>query len=185
MLWFALQTKSRCEKKVEYLLTQKGYECFLPTYQQKRQWSDRIVELELPLFPTYVFCCFVPSAIGKAVLTPGINRIVGFGGSPIAVPAKEIEALQLLARSSLLREPWEHIPIGAMIQVETGPLAGVQGILTSVDNKRRLVVSVTLLQRSVAIQLDKDTLLSVISNPKRDRNKRKKLPVSDVALNLI
>src|SRR5262245_27690043 len=125
--WFALQTKARSEKQVARLLAHKDYECLLPTYRQKRQWSDRVVELELPLFSTYVFCRFNPSALGKAISTPGVTRVVGFGGRPAEVEVKEIEALQLLAQSCLLREPWSYIPDGSVVQVETGPLAGVQG----------------------------------------------------------
>ncbi len=166
--WIALQTKPKSEKKVEYSLNQKGYECFLPTYRQKRRWSDRVTVIDLPLFPMYVFCRFNHLALGKAVSTPGVTRIVGFCGRPAEVEAKEIEALQLLVQSSLLREPWQHIPTGTLIRVETGPLAGVQGVFCSVDMKQRFVISVSLLQRSVAVQLDEDTAVSVIDEPKKN-----------------
>src|SRR5262245_51726532 len=164
--WFAFQTKPRNEKQVGRLLTHKGYECCLPTYRQKRQWSDRVVEIELPLFPSYVFCRFNSCAIGKVVSTPGVTRVVGFGGQPAEVEAKEIEALQLLDQSGLLREPWAYIPDGTLVQVETGPLTGAQGVFCFGEDKRRLVVSVTLLQRSVAIRLDENTVISLVENPK-------------------
>jgi transcriptional antiterminator RfaH len=93
--WFALQTRPKNEKQVERLLTHKGYECCLPMYRQKRRWSDRVIEVELPLFPTYVFCRFISSAIGKAISTPGVIRIVGFGGRPAEVELEEIEAYLL------------------------------------------------------------------------------------------
>jgi transcription antitermination factor NusG len=181
--WFALQTKSRKERQVARSLIHKGYECFLPTYRQKRQWSDRVIELDLPLFPMYVFCRFNPSAPGKAISTPGVTRIVGFGGQPLEVEVKEIEALMVLAQSSLLREPWMYIPDGSLVQVETGPLAGVQGIFCLVENKRRLVLSVTLLQRSVAVQLDENTVLSVIEGPKKVKGSPR--DESDLALKLM
>src|SRR5215475_1004768 len=120
--WFALQTKPKNEKQVERLLAQKGYECCLPIYRQKRRWSDRVIEVELPLFPLYIFCRFNSAAIGKAIATPGVTRIVGFGGQPAEVEVEEIEALQLLGRSRLLREPWSYIPDGTLVKVETGPL---------------------------------------------------------------
>jgi transcriptional antiterminator NusG len=167
--WFALQTRPRNEKKVEYLLSQKSYKCFLPTYRQKRKWSDRTMEIELPLFPMYVFCQFSPSACGKAISTPGITRIVGFGGRPAEVAAKEIEALQMLAESNLLREPWAYLPDGTLVKVETGPLTGASGIICSSEDRQRLVISVTLLQRSVAVQLSEDTVLSVVEGPQRDK----------------
>jgi transcription termination/antitermination protein NusG len=164
--WFAIQTEPRSEKKVERLLIQKGYECFLPVYQQKRRRSDRVVILELPLFPGYIFCRFNSSALGKAVMTPGVSRIVGFGGKPVEVAVEEIEALQLLAQSAFLREPWKYLPDGTQVLVETGPLAGVQGIICQSGDNKRLVISITLLQRSVAIQLDNDTMVSVVADLK-------------------
>jgi transcription antitermination factor NusG len=167
--WFALQTEPKNEKSVERLLSQKGYVCFLPTYRQKRRWSARTVTLELPLFPRYIFCQFNSSAIGKAVSTRGVLRVVGFGGRPAEIPVEEIKALQLLAQSDVLREPWTYIPEGTLVQVETGPLAGAHGIVCSTEDKLRLAVSVTLLQRSVAVQLDENTVLSVIRDPKKDK----------------
>ena len=100
--WIILQTKSRHERRVKYLLTRKGYERLLPIRRQKRQWSDRVVEVESPLFPMYVFCRHSPSAAGKMVSTPGVIRIVKFGGLPAEVPVEEIKALRLLAQSNLL-----------------------------------------------------------------------------------
>jgi transcriptional antiterminator RfaH len=183
--WFALQTRPRSERQVERLLIHKGYECFLPTYRQKRRWSDRVVELELPLFPMYVFCRFNPLAFGRAVLTPGVTRIVGFGGQPAEVKLEEVEALQLLVQSSLLREPWAYIPTGSLVKVETGPLAGTHGIFCSGEDSRRLVISVTLLQRSVAVQLDDNTVVSVVKGPKKDKDKVVLRNESDIALKLM
>jgi transcription antitermination factor NusG len=160
--WFALQTKPKNERKVEHLLRQKGYECFAPTYRRKRKWSDRIVEIDFPLFPGYVFCRFDASVLGKAISTQGVIRIVGFGGKPAEVAIEEVKALKLLAQSDFLREPWKYIPDGTLVLVETGPLAGIQGIVCAGENKGQLVISVTLLQRSVAIQLDEGTVISVI-----------------------
>src|SRR5215475_10475004 len=165
--WFALQTRPNNERKVERLLKQKGYECFTPTYRLKRKWSDRVVEIDFPLFPGYVFCRFNTSALGKAISTQGVTKVVGFGGTPAEVAREEVEALQLLIRSRLLREPWKYLPDGTMVLVETGPLAGIQGIISSDENNKRLVITVTLLQRSVAIQLDEDTVISVIEDVKK------------------
>jgi transcription antitermination factor NusG len=187
--WFALQTKPRNEKQVERLLTHKGYECCLPMYRQKRRWSDRVIEVELPLFPMYVFCRFNSSAIGKAISTPGVTRIVGFGGQPAEVGVEEMEVLQLLSQSRLLREPWAYIPNGTLVQVETGPLTGAQGIFCFDVDRRRLVISVTLLQRSVAIHLDESTILTVIEGPKKEKAVKKEKTLqsneSDFALKLM
>lgn len=158
-------------------------------YRQKRRWSDRVIEVELPLFPMYIFCRFNSSAIGKAVSTPGVTRIVGFGGQSTQVEAEEIEALQLLVQSRLLREPWAYIPKGTLVQVETGQLTGVQGIICRSGDERRLVISVTLLQRSVAIQLDENTILTMIEGPKKEKVIKKEKTVhsgeSDLVLKLM
>src|SRR5262245_5569889 len=100
--WFALQTRPRNEKKVDYLLRQKGYDCLTPTYRLRRKWSDRTIEVELPLYPRYVFCCLGPSAMGRAISTSGVIKIVGFNGRPAEVAAEEIESLQILMQSNLL-----------------------------------------------------------------------------------
>jgi transcription antitermination factor NusG len=167
--WFALQTKPRNERKAERLLREKGYECFTPTYRLKRKWSDRVVEIDLPLFPGYVFCCFTSSALGKAISTRGVVRVVGFGGKAAEVAIEEIEALQLVAQSPCLREPWNYLPDGMDVLVESGPLAGIQGIICADENRRRLIISVTLLQRSVAIQLDEDTVISATAEPRESK----------------
>jgi transcription antitermination factor NusG len=167
--WFALQTRPRNEKKVDYLLRQKGYECLTPTYRQKRKWSDRTVKIDLPLFPTYVFCRLSSSVLGKAISTSGVIKIVGFSGKPAEVAMEEIEALQLLMQSRLLREPWKYLPDGTLVLVETGPLTGVRGIIHQEENNRRLVISITLLQRSVAIQLDENTIVSIVPELKGSR----------------
>jgi transcription antitermination factor NusG len=96
---------------------------------------------------------------------------------------EEINALQLLAKSDVLREPWAYIPEGTMVQVETGPLAGAHGVVCLTEDKLRLAVSVTLLQRSVAVQLDENTVLSVIKDPKKDMSVLD--DGSDIALKLI
>ncbi|MCI0559231.1 MAG: hypothetical protein MN733_12110 [Nitrososphaera sp.] len=184
--WFALQTKPRNEKHVERILTHKGYECCLPVYRQKQRWSDRVIEIELPLFPMYIFCRFNSSTIGKAISTPGVTRIIGFGGRPAEVQIEEIEALQLLGQSRILREPWAYIPAGTLVQVETGPLTGAQGIFCSGEGKRRFVISVTLLQRSVAVQLDDNTVISLVGDPKEVKNGTTMLSDdSDLALRLL
>jgi transcription antitermination factor NusG len=167
--WFALQTKPKNEQKIGRLLREKGYECFTPMYRLKRKWSDRTVEIDFPLFPGYIFCRFSPTVLGKAISTQGVIRIVGFGGQPAEVAVEEIEALQMLTQSNLLREPWKYLPDGTPVLVETGPLAGVQGIICADGNKRQLIISVTLLQRSVAIRLDEDTVISVIADLRESR----------------
>ncbi len=165
--WFALQSKPKCEWTARECLASKGYECFLPSYRQKKQWADRIVEKELPLFPSYLFCRFdvqAPAGMGRVVSTPGVWRIVSFGGKPVAIVDHEIEALQKLIQAGLPREPRNHIPSGARVRVENGPLAGVEGISLP-SNSRKLVLSVALLQRSVVVTLQHGTTVTVLEAP--------------------
>ena len=162
---------------------QKRYECFTPTYRQKRRWSDRTVEISLPLFPTYVFCRLNYLLMGKAISTPGVIKIVGFGGKPAEVDVKEIDALRLLAESHFTREPWSYLPDGTPVVVKTGPLTGVRGIIRQDDSHKRLIVSVTLLQRSVAIQLDEGTVVS--EDPDFNPGRALRQPESDLAFSLL
>ncbi|HKX32302.1 MAG TPA: UpxY family transcription antiterminator [Blastocatellia bacterium] len=181
--WFALQTMPRGEKKIDRLLRQKGYECFTPTYREKRRWSDRTVEIRRPLFPNYVFCRLDYSVIGKVVSTPGVIKIVGFGGKPAEIEVEEINALQLIAQSHFVGEPWNYLPDGTQVVVETGPLTGIKGIICRDGAKKRLIISVTLLQRSMAIQLDEGTVVSVVHDFKKSRSRLQ--AESDLALSLL
>ena len=123
------------------------------------------------MFPGYVFCHLSSSVLAKAVSTQGVIRVIGFGGEPAEIAASEIEALRLLALSNLLREPWKYLPQGTTVLVETGPLAGAEGIINVDGSTRQLVISVTLLQRSVAIRLDEDTVISVIADQSKSRTR--------------
>jgi len=165
--WFVLQTKPKSERKVERLLIKKGYECFAPTYRSKRQWSDRIVEIDVPLFPGYVFCHLNKSEFREVLLTEGVIRMVKFGRKPAEVVIEEIEALRLLAGSNLSQESWHYHPYGTLVLVKSGPLAGVQGIITTNEKRKQLILSVTSLQRSIAVHLDESTIISVVGGEAR------------------
>jgi len=152
--WFALQVRTRYERNVASHLAGKGFEWFLPTYQSRRKWSDRMKELSLPLFPGYLFCRFDPQDRLPILKTPGLISIVGTARVPTAVDETEILALRQLVSSEFPREPWPFLQIGQRVRIEQGPLCGLEGILTRHKGKDRLVLSVTLLQRSIAVELD-------------------------------
>lgn len=153
--WFALQVRSRFEKHVATFLDGKGYEWFLPTYRSKRRWSDRTKEVQLPLFPGYLFCRFNPQDRLPILKTPGMISIVGTARVPTAVDDSEIEALRTLVASGLPREPWPYLQVGQRVRIEHGALSGLEGILLHQKGCDRLVLSVTLLQRSVAAEVDR------------------------------
>ena len=156
--WFALQVRYGSEKVVAMILRQKGYSEFLPLYQVRRRWSDRIKELAVPLFQGYIFCRFDCSIGAPIVTTPGVIRIVGAGKTPVSVSDQEIETLQALMRSGLNAQPCGFVRTGQRVTIKGGPLCGLEGIVLRVKNNYRLVVSVSLLQRSVAVEIDSDWL---------------------------
>jgi len=152
--WFALQTRSRYEHFAAAHLRSKGYELFLPVYTCRRRWSDRIKELELPLFPGYVFCKFDLLNRLPILVTPGVIQVIGTGKSPIPIDDAEIAALQAVAQSELPRQPWPFLQVGQKVRIAHGPLSGFEGILVNLKGNHRLVLSVGLLRRSVAVEID-------------------------------
>jgi transcription antitermination factor NusG len=138
------------------ILRGKGYREFLPLYSTKRRWSDRVKQLELPLFPGYLFCQFDANNRLPILTTPGVIAIIGIGKTPVAVPYEELAAVQTVVRSGLNAMPWPCLTVGSRVSIERGPLSGLEGIALDVDKKYRLVVSVALLQRSVAVEIDRD-----------------------------
>ena len=163
--WFALQVRTRYEKNVASFLDGKGYEWFLPTYLSRRRWSDRVKELELPLFPGYLFCRFNPQERLPILKTPGLISIVGTAKTPTAVDASEIVALRALVNSDLPRQPWPFLKVGQRVRIECGALAGLEGILLSIKGRDRIILSVTLLQRSVAAEVDSSWITPIRSHP--------------------
>ena len=153
--WFALQVKSRYENSVATHLAGKGYEWFLPLLKSRRRWSDRIKEIEQPLFPGYVFCRFDPLARLSILITPGVIRIVGIGKAPVPIEETEITNIQTIVKLGLPSQPWPFLHVGTTVRIECGPLAGLEGILLELKGRHRLVLSVTLLQRSVAVEIDR------------------------------
>lgn len=154
--WFALQIKAGHERATALMLRHKGYEEFLPLRKVRRRWSDRTKELEVPLFPGYMFCQFSPDIGSPIITTPGVIRLLGIGKEPVPVSDDEIIAIQRLIRSGLYAQPWPYLRAGQTVRVESGPLEGLQGIVELIKNHHRLIISVSLLQRSVAVEIERD-----------------------------
>lgn len=153
--WFAVRVKSSQELLAAQALRGKSYESFVPTYPQRRRYSDRCVQVDRALFPGYVFCRFDPFRRLPILTTPTVQSIVSFNKVPHPVEEHEIAALQQIVRSGLLAKPWPYLKAGQRIRIEEGPLSGVQGILCKEKGKDQLVVSVDLLQRSVSVQIER------------------------------
>ncbi len=159
--WFALTVKPNHERAAAQALEAKALEAFLPLYRARRRWSDRFKELELPLFAGYVFCRFAALERARALATPAVTSVVGFGHKPAPVPEAEIESVRAMVSSGLPLSPWPFLRVGERVRIEAGPLCGVEGILMQVKDAWRVVVSVELLQRSVAAEVERDVVAVV------------------------
>ena len=159
--WYALVVKHNHERAAAAGLEYKGLEVFVPLYRARRRWSDRVKELELPLFGGYVFCRFREAERALVLTTPGVNSMVGFGNGPAPVAEDEIKAVRTLLASGLPVMPWAYPQPGDRVRIEAGPLSGVEGVLTQLKNAWRVVVSLELLQRSVMAEVD-GAVLSVV-----------------------
>lgn len=161
--WFAAQVAPRSEKRVASMLEYKGYQHFAPTYLSRKKWSDRIKVLEEPLFPGYVFVRISGSTLGGLLCsTPGVIRILSFGGRPIPIPDSELDTVRRLTfRGRPL--PIGHVNSGDRIQIRDGPFAGIVGIVRQIRNRECLVFSVELISQSIYIEVDEFQIAPVPS----------------------
>ena len=159
--WYALQVRTRWENSATTLLSGKGYRTFLPTVKAKERRSARSKEIAAPLFAGYVFCQFDVANRLPILVTPGVIAVVGRGRVPIPVEDSELAALQTMVASGFEPEPWPYLEVGQSIRIEDGALAGLQGILVSFKGSRRIVVSISLLKRSVALEIDRSSVCPV------------------------
>ncbi len=155
--WFAVQVAAQCERKVSMVLSYKGYECFLPTYEGHRSSGRNAKSVELPLFPGYIFCKATAQVCGVIVTTPRVVRIVSFGGKPSQISDDEINAVRMVTRSGFRAVPFPHLTVGQRVRIETGPLSGLIGVLIQIQNQRRLVVSVDAVMKSISVDIDSAT----------------------------
>ena len=155
-LWFAVQTRPRHEKKVNDGLLEKGIHSFLPLHRERRRWSDRYQWVELPLFSQYLFVR-VPSAPDSRVRvlqTPGVVQFVGATGRGTPVPSEQIDNLQAIVAQRIPMTPHEFLRVGERVRIRSGALEGIQGILSKIKDDGSLILSVELIQKSVAIRIE-------------------------------
>ena len=152
--WYALYTRHQHEKRVHQTLTAKGFETFLPLYTTAHQWKDRVKRVSLPLFPCYVFLRGPFTQWLPILTTPSIHSVVGFGGRPASICSAEVEAIRRVVESPVQAEPHPFLRCGDRVRVVAGPLRDLEGILVRKKNWCKLVLSVEMLQRSVAIEID-------------------------------
>ena len=151
--WWAAYTQHQHEKTVAEILTNKGFEVFLPLHESMRRWKDRQKLLSLPLFPGYVFVRGVVSRRLQVMTTPGIHMILSRGEHIEVVPETEIDAIRRAVQGSYRIEPHPFLKIGERVRVTRGSLEGVEGILVRKKNLYRLVLSVDMLAQSVGVEV--------------------------------
>jgi transcription antitermination factor NusG len=155
--WFGIQTSMRRESAVAAQLEYRGYQVYLPAYERRVRWSDRIVKKNYPLFPGYLFCRF-DRRLPSIMTTPGVVSILGIGGRPQEVPEQEVASIEAMLQSRLQIGEHPFIAEGERIRITQGPLKGVSGVLVETCDSLKVVVSVCLLQRSVAVSLDRQSI---------------------------
>jgi len=153
--WYALQVRARREGSTAFLLSGKGYQTFLPTFKIKKPWSGKFRDLAAPLFPGYVFCQFDVCNRLPILVTQNVLSIVGRGRTPVHVEDSEIAALHTMVHSGIQAEPVPYLEVGQQVRIRDGALGGLEGILISFKGSSRIVVSVSLLRRSVALEIDR------------------------------
>ena len=159
--WFAIQVRPKYEFLTSTILRSKGYEEFVPFYVSTRRWSDRSKKLNVPLFTGYVFCRFSSHVCAQIITTPGVIRIVGIGNKIMAIEDAEIEAIRKAVNSGKAVEPYAYLTLGDRVCVKEGAMAGVQGILIRYSNRHQLVLSVDLIQGSMAMEIDARSVVRI------------------------
>jgi transcription antitermination factor NusG len=152
--WYAVSVKPRHDKAVARALENKGYEALAPTYRKRRVYGSRVREADLPLFPGYVFCRVDVARRLPVLTTHGVIQFVGAGRLPLPVDDAEIASLRQAILSGIPLQPYPFLRAGRRVRIEEGGLAGVEGVVVSMKQGPRVVLSITLLQRSVLLEID-------------------------------
>jgi transcription antitermination factor NusG len=161
--WVAVVVRPRAERKVQAGLTNAGLETFVPWHGVRRRWSDRVKILEQNLFPGYIFCRSTFTERLLVMNQPGVEWVVTFDRTPALIPDDQITALRVAVRSGLPLGPWPFLKAGQRVRIERGVLAGIEGTLTRDSTAWRIVVTVEALQRSVAVEVDRDLIQPLLN----------------------
>lgn len=152
--WFAAYTQANHEKRVAEQLGDRCIEQFLPTYESVRRWKDRRMRLQVPLVPGYVFVHIPLEQRFEVLQVRSVVRLVGFNGYPAALPDDEIETLRRGLAQRLQAEPHPYLKVGRRVHIRSGPLQGLEGVLVNRKGRSRVVLSIELILRSIAVEVD-------------------------------
>ena len=153
-VWYAVHTRHQHERLVARTLPNKGFETFLPLYTEVRQWRDRVKKVEVPLFTCYVFLRGDLDRRLPILTTPGVHGLLCSAGKLAGIPEEEIEAVRSVVENEINVEPHPFLKCGDLVRVKSGALRGLEGFLVRKKGQARLVISVTLLERSIAAEVD-------------------------------
>lgn len=152
--WYAVYTCANHEKQVARQLDLRAIECFLPLYERISRWKDRRMKIRLPLFSGYVFVRMVLEEKLRVLQIPGVVRLVGFNGTPTPLGDEEMETMRNGLTGGVHAEPCPYFSIGSHVRIKSGPLQGLKGVLLKKKNSCHLIISLDLIQRSIAVQVD-------------------------------
>ena len=175
-LWHALYTRHQHENVVAQALSGKGFEVFLPQYRAIHKWKDRHKEILLPLFPNYVFIRGGLDRMLSIVTTPGVHSLVSWGARPADIPEEEIQTVRRLVESPLPVEPHPFLKCGDLVRIKSGALEGIEGILVRKTRGFRLVLSVEMLSKSAAVEVDVNMVERVHAAETSQGEKQKIVP---------
>lgn len=161
--WFAVHVWTGREQSSAGHLRARGYDVFLPCYEEQRRWSDRVKRVNRALFPGYLFCRVSATAAARIVTAPGVIRIVGNADGPVPIRTDEIAAIERLVEARLHPVPCHFLRVGERVRLDSGPLRDLEGVVRQIRNRHRLVVSVSLLRRSVAVEIDPGWVITRIA----------------------
>jgi transcription antitermination factor NusG len=153
-LWYAIHTRSRHEKVVRDQFAAKQIDHLLPLHHKRSKWKDRIKMVEVPLFGGYIFAHFALIEKLQVLQTVGVVRVVGINGMAEPIPEEQIETIRKMVNHDLPYDPYPYLQEGMLVRVVRGPLQGAEGILVEKKKNYRFVISIDLIQKAVAVDID-------------------------------
>jgi transcription antitermination factor NusG len=161
VLWYAGYTASRHEKRVADHFAQRGVEHFLPLYETIHRWNNGRHRVQLPLFPSYIFVRIALRDRLRVIEVPGFVRLVGFNSLPHPLPEADINRMKDALNKGVLAEPYPYLTVGTRVEIRNGPMQGMTGILLRRQNECRVVISVDLIMRSMAVEVEAEDVVPI------------------------
>ncbi len=159
--WYALYTRPRHEKKVFEILSNKSNEVFLPLLKTRRQFKDRKREVELPLFPSYIFSKFEFKERFSILETHGVIKIVNFQGNAAVVAEWQIESLKQILENPETLQLETYFKQGDVVEVKEGPFKGLRGTVKQLRGESRLAITIDGIMQSISVEIDPDSVETV------------------------